>query len=161
MPLTRYGNLFLYLFIFITLAIFSSYFFVYSETPNQTNKNVTNSTNSDEVSKWWLDRLGWLLGIMIPIIVASLVAIFRDAIKAHFWPSPRPNLSIDPNENPSPVRIRLPLIVGMRLPQQTSNITATYLVNRIIVSNNGNAIASNCKGLIRVNDQDLKVCWDD
>lgn len=126
------------------------------------DKNAFNST-SDTATKnsWWKDLgLPVVIGTILAVI-GIFIAIFKDWIKDHISPPPRPELSINPNENPAPVRITVPLVLGTRFPQQIENITATYVVNRIIVRNNGNAIALGCEGIIRINDEDLRVCWDE
>ena len=73
---------------------------------------------------------------------------------------PFTELSIIPTENPSPVLIDLPLFLDHCYPDSIRSITAKYSVNRIIVRNKGNAVAENCRRILTVADNDLRVCWN-
>lgn len=135
---------------------------VFSTLATYSCPNIGYSKKStDSAANQWWNKLSW--EIVISVVggtIAILLSIFKDAIKNRLWPPPRPDLVINPNENPSPVLINLPVIMDIDFPQNISNITARYAVNRIMVRNQGDARAVDCSGLLRIGKEDLSVCWD-
>jgi hypothetical protein len=73
----------------------------------------------------------------------------------------RPILSVDREDFTRVVRIDLPLytIEIPDFPAELRQLTAAYTVNRVVVRNNTNYAAENCKGVLRIDDIEEKVCW--
>jgi hypothetical protein len=74
----------------------------------------------------------------------------------------RPILSVDREDFTRVVRIDLPLYTIPNIPdfpRELRQLTAAYTVNRVVVRNNTNYAAENCKGVLRINGIEEKVCW--
>jgi hypothetical protein len=74
----------------------------------------------------------------------------------------KPALSVDKEHFLEPVRIDLPLyIIDVEgFPQDVREYRVQYLVNRVTIRNLGRNAAENCKGALRINDREEKICWN-
>jgi hypothetical protein len=73
-----------------------------------------------------------------------------------------PSLSIDKEHSVEPVKINLTLyrldVEGF--PQELSEFNVQYTVNRVTIANRGRSAAENCKGVLKINERQEKICWN-
>jgi hypothetical protein len=74
----------------------------------------------------------------------------------------RPILSVNLENFTRIVQIDIPLytVEIPDFPKELRQLTVAYTVNRVVVRNNSNYAAENCKGVLRINDVEEKVCWN-
>jgi hypothetical protein len=72
-----------------------------------------------------------------------------------------PKLSLDKEKFPVPVPIDLVVFKAdnPQYPKEFSEFKIKYIVNRAVIRNKGRSAAEGCKGMIKINDKEEKVCW--
>ena len=130
---------------------------VYS--PNLSSNAENNETANNKISKGFVESMPLLFAQLIVTGLASGLAIVGANLLLD-WHR-RPFLSLDRGEFSRIVRIDLPLYTLNipAFPRELSQLTAPYVVNRVVVKNSTNNAAENCKGVLRMNDIGEKLCW--
>lgn len=73
-----------------------------------------------------------------------------------------PDLSVDLSCYPSPVKIDLE-VFGFEHPYYSSEVSSfkiEYEVHRVPIKNTSNYAAKNCKGVLKINGTENKICWN-
>jgi hypothetical protein len=119
-----------------------------------TNGRTGNSpiTSSDSGSH----QLDWSLLVM-QFVISGLVAggaLFGSNIGLDWYR--KPSLSIDREKVPKSAQIDLDLY---EVDNPVYGFKVQYIVNRISIRNSGKNAAKNCKGIIKINETEEKICW--
>lgn len=91
--------------------------------------------------------------------IASGLAIFGANILLDWYR--RPKLSFDKRGFSKGIRIHIPLynIDNPEFEEINKEFKVSYLVTRAIIANKTNNAAENCKGMLRKDDMEEKLCW--
>lgn len=85
-------------------------------------------------------------------------ALFVANILLDIWR--RPRIEIDTSEIPVvPIDLVIFETDDILIPIHLRRLTIRYWVSRIIVRNRGRNAGENCKGILAINNDELKVCW--
>jgi hypothetical protein len=119
-----------------------------------TNGRTANSpiTSSDSGSH----ELDWSLLVMQFVISGLVVggALLGSNIALDWYR--KPFLSIDREKAPKSAQIDLDLY---EVDNPVYGFKVQYIVNRISIRNSGKNAATNCKGIIKINETEEKICW--
>jgi hypothetical protein len=124
------------------------------------SSKVTTEESLTEMFSFWLTEGFWSSVTQFVITgLASGGAIFGANVLLDRHR--RPTLSVDREDFTRVVQIDLPLYT-IDIPdfsRELRQLTAAYTVNRVVVRNNTNYAAENCKGVLRINEGEEKICW--
>jgi hypothetical protein len=124
-------------------------------------KNIVNTTANDvrnsirktinDIHSALLD-LGWTLAVVGSIVVAAI---------AIFVLMRRPRLGLDKVHSPLVKTIGLVayLIDDARVPFNLRTFEIIYKINTVLVQNKGWKAAKNCKGILNIGNEEVKVYW--
>jgi hypothetical protein len=132
--------------------------FVYASS--NLSSDVTNNESVTDIFSFWFAKSFWpSITQFIITGFASGGAIFGANVLLDRHR--RPILSVDREDFTRVVQIDL-LLYTIDIPdfsRELRQLTTAYTVNRVVVRNNTNYAAENCKGVIRIKDVEEKVCW--
>jgi hypothetical protein len=124
------------------------------------SSNVTTNESLTDMFSFWLTEGFWSTITQFVITgLASGGAIFGANVLLDRHR--RPILSVDREDFTRVVQIDLPLYT-IDIPdfsREFRQLNVAYTVNRVVVRNNTNYAAENCKGVLRINDVEEKICW--
>src|SRR6266480_7569243 len=132
---------------------------------NQTNAPLKNfkATNNDRTANSPITssdsgshELDWSLLVMQFVIsgLAAGGALLGSNIALDWYR--KPSLSIDIGKLPKSAQIDLDLY---KVDNTVYGFKVQYIVNRISIRNSGKNAAKNCKGIIKINETEEKICW--
>jgi hypothetical protein len=132
---------------------------------NQTNAPLKNfkATNNDRTANSPITssdsgshELDWSLLVMQFVIsgLAAGGALLGSNIALDWYR--KPSLSVDIGKLPKSAQIDLDLY---KVDNPVYGFKVQYIVNRISIRNNGKNAAKNCKGIIKINKTEEKICW--
>jgi hypothetical protein len=132
---------------------------------NQTNPPLKNfnTTNNDRTANSPITsidsgshELDWSLLVMQFVIsgLAAGGALLGSNIALDWYR--KPSLSVDREKVPKSAQIDLDLY---KVDNPVYGFKVQYIVNRISIRNSGKNAAKNCKGIIKINETEEKICW--
>jgi hypothetical protein len=124
-------------------------------------KNIVNTTANDirnSIRNTINDIRNALLDLGIMLAVIGSIAVAAIAI---FVLMRRPKLDLDRVHSPLVKTIGLVafLIDDARVPLNLRTFEIIYKINTVVVQNNGWKAAKNCKGILNIGNEEVKVYW--
>ncbi|MGA9149051.1 MAG: hypothetical protein WBZ36_00630 [Candidatus Nitrosopolaris sp.] len=124
-------------------------------------KNIVNTTANDvrnSIRKTINDIHNALLDLGITLAVIGSIVVAAIAI---FVLMRRPKLVLDKVHSPLVKTIGLVayLIDDVRVPLNLRTFEINYKINTVVVQNNGWKAAKNCKGILNIGNEEVKVYW--
>lgn len=101
--------------------------------------------------------LSFLLPFIITGVVTGLAIFGANVLLDHYR---RPSLSFDKRGFSKGIRIQISLY-NLNIPdlKELNELKVSYLVTRATIENNTNNVVENCKGVLRKDDIEEKLCW--
>lgn len=93
--------------------------------------------------------------ILIALVVAVITTFSSNYV---WWRFNRPRLEIDKGQSPL-VRLIHLNAYSIKINGAVHHYEVPYLVNRLVVRNNGRTAAKNCKATLVIGNVEEKVCW--
>src|SRR5215469_5723349 len=124
-------------------------------------KNIVNTTVNDirnSIRNTINDIRNTLLDLGITLAVVGSIVVAAIAI---FILIRRPRLGLDKVHSPLVKTIGLPayLVDDARVPLNLCTFEILYKINTVLVQNNGWKAAKNCKGILNIGNEEVKVYW--
>ena len=124
-------------------------------------KNIVNTTANDirnSIRKTINDIRSALLDLGITLAVAGSIVVAAIAI---FILMRRPRLGLDKVHSPlvKTIGLNAYLIDDARVPLNLRTFEIIYKINTVLVQNNGWKAAKNCKGILNIGNEEVKVYW--
>ena len=124
-------------------------------------KNVVNTTANDirnSIRKTINDIRSALLDLGITLAVAGSIVAAAIAI---FILMRRPRLGLDKVHSPlvKTIGLNAYLIDDARVPLNLRTFEIIYKINTVLVQNKGRKPAKNCKGILNIGNEEVKVYW--
>lgn len=166
-------NIFKFIIIFLLLS-FIPYLFLQSEFVrsliynNTSNNNSVNSASMDKTK----NNTDYTIKVF-DIIGTGLVtfsALFFAHLALEKWRKPKIIINADKKLIVKEIKLKLlslndpflPTLVKSNykyLPIELIDFEIKYNVNRIVVRNSGRIAAEDCKGILKIDEEEEKVCW--
>lgn len=116
--------------------------------------SITNTETEITQTPWWQP----LIQFVVTGLVAGAALLGANVVLDKYR---SPKLSVDKANSPKIVRIDLTVykIDEKLIPYHLRQFTVPYNVNRILIRNEGKSAAKNCKGVLKVDYMEYRVCW--
>jgi len=166
-------NIFKFIIIFLLLS-FIPYLFLQSEFVrsfiyNNTANNDYVNPASTEKTKNNTDYTNNVFDI-IGTGVVTFSGLFFAHLALEKWRKPKIRINVEEKLIVKEIKLKLlsrndpylPILVKSNyiyIPTEFINFEIKYNVNRIIVRNIGRSAAEDCKGILKIDEQEEKVCW--